>query len=117
MAVMRVGVAALLTRTRVVERLRTGTEVVLVVLIRIGESEAAGLAEEKSSSSVPRVVSERLVVVTAGRVVRAVIWCFVRNCDVMRMAFPNAGSCYPDELGVSAQVIYGRCTTVTHACA
>ncbi len=116
MVEIRVGVEALETRTRVVERLVVAGDDVRVLFIRTGESAVTDGNKANTRSSVPLAISERLITVGAGRLIRTIVWSFVRNGDVMRMAFPNTGSSHSDKLSVFAQVFYGRRTTVTHAC-
>ena len=116
MVEIRVGVEALETRTRVVERLVVAGDDVRVLFIRTGESAVTDGNKANTRSSVPLAISERLITVGAGRLIRTIVWSFVRNGDVMRMAFPNTGSSHSDKSSVFAQVFYGRRTTVTHAC-
>ncbi len=116
MVEIRVGVDALEIRTRVVERLVVAGDVVRVLFIRTGESAVTDGNKAKPRSSVPVAASAKLIAVGAGRLIRTIVWSFVRNGDVMRMAFPNTGSSHSDKLSVFAQVFYGRRTTVTHAC-
>ena len=116
MVEIRVGVEALEIRSRVAERLVVAGDDVRVLFIRTGESAVTDGNKANTRSSVPLAISERLITVGAGRLIRTIVWSFVRNGDVMRMAFPNTGSSHSDKSSVFAQVFYGRRTTVTHAC-
>lgn len=101
MVEIRVGVEALETRTRVVERLVVAGDDVRVLFIRTGESAVTDGNKANTRSSVPLAISEKLITVGAGRLIRTIVWSFLRNGDVMRMAFSNSSGRHLNKTSIS----------------
>jgi len=79
------------------------------VTIRIGSAATIGTANKRVM--IPKITRRRDLIrwcnnwvsaVVSGRLVRAVIWCFMRNGNVMGMTFTCASSCHANKSCVSA---------------